>query len=152
MAMLIWKLALLVLAGHAASLRLRKLLGSRAGRRTTAQATKACPSAAQATASITASMYRSSPLAPPITESGPAEQGSECAHEWLGWFLKDNLGKRDVMPQWCQRCGVLTLYGRTHVPAAAPTPSTSQRLASTPSAPVQTSAASSSRPSSEVGY
>lgn len=77
------------------------------------------------------------------TESGPVEQGSECAHP-LDCLRIDGIGSRqnwwigeqkiipppDSVQIRCVRCNASWRYDRTLVPAAAPTTSTSRSPAS----------------------
>jgi hypothetical protein len=112
-----------------------------AGQPTTESPTKDNLSDAAATGSITASMQRSSPLAPLVTESGPAEQGFWCAHPWL-----TPLGRG--VEYTCPRCHARLSHDKILVPAAAPTPSTSQKQDSSPSA-VSSSEASAPSASGE---
>lgn len=68
----------------------------------------------------------SSPSGPPVTESGPAAHGSECAHK----AMRIEPGLAWVGPKkWaqCLACNVWMWFGVTPVPAVDPTTSTSAK-------------------------
>jgi hypothetical protein len=122
-----------------------------AGPPTTESPTKEARSGAAATGSITASMQRSSPLVPLVTESGPAALCSTSAdfHQWVVPWAKDD-GVIHEPRGWCQRCGALLLSDRIVVQDARQVWSTLVKQASTPSAPEPTFAPSASNALSEA--
>src|ERR1051326_3785732 len=61
------------------------------------------------------------------TEIGPAEQNSECAHEWM-WIATSTMtpaGRKEILA--CLKCPALRFKGQILVPAAQTSLSTSQK-------------------------
>lgn len=87
----------------------------------------------------------------PVTGSGPAEPDSECVHFMMSLPLEDWPIESEpvALPglrraTYCSKCLAVFSYGKTVVPAAAPSPLTSAKQGSTPSAPAPEAAPSAS--------